>query len=734
MAEYTDVFAGVAAYSPDNAMWDAPEGPRPLATEYVTSNYMSVLGLEPRIGRFFERAHDDPGAGLYAVLTDRAWRTMFGADPGIVGRSIRLNGQPVTVIGVGPEGFQGSGGALVTDVFLSISTTPIGGAFRVANLERRQDHWYQTWARLAPGVSLAQATAAMNALATRLAEDFPDFNEGRGITVFEAGDVRVHPQSDGDLRAAGLILLVVVGLVLLLACSNLAGLLLVRGMSRQSEVAVRRALGASAGRVAGLMMTEALLLAVAGGAVGLLLARWIISIVPGLPLGFPSAIELSMDGRVLAFTVFLVVATGVLFGLAPALRSAGGDLAGTLRRDVRMAVHGGRAPLLRNVMVSVQVAISLVLLVGSALLVRSLVALSTTDAGVAAREIAFVGVNGGQAGLDAQQTASAIELVRERIAAIPGVRSTAVATRLPVQNRGGSTTTVVEGYEPAAGTNAVELLFARVSPGYFETMDIRLIAGRDFMEADLTSGVPITIVNESAAMRFWGTTDPSGRRIRPQDAPDGWIQVIGVVADSKVRTLAEPGTPLIYFPYGGAGAFTAYIVARAGGDATALVPAIRNAMREANTGLLTVGLGTLDSSISDNLASPRAAAFGLGAFSAIAMLLTGLGIYAILSFTVARRSAELGIRMALGAERRTVIGAVVGEVMLTMILGLAAGLGLAALAATRVEGLLFNVSGLDPASFGVAALLILVVAALAAFLPARRAVAIDPVEALRARP
>jgi predicted permease len=504
-------------------------------------------------------------------------------------------------------------------------------------------------------------------------------------------------------------------------------------MSRQSEVAVRRALGASAARVARLMMTEALLLALGGGVVGLLLARWIISIVPGLPLPLPGAIELSIDGRVLVFTLLLVVLTGVLFGLLPALRSAGTDLAGTLRKDVRMAAHGGRAPLVRNVMLSVQVAISLVLLVGSALLVRSLVALSTTDAGVAAEEIVFAGVNGGQAGLDAQQTASAIDVLRERIAAIPGVRSVAVATRLPVQDRGGSTTTVIEGYDPAAGTNAVELMFSRVTPGYFETMDIRMIAGRDFTEADLTSGIPITIVNETAAMEFWGTTDPAGLRIRPQDAPDGWIQVVGVVADSKVRSLGEPGTPLIYFPYRGAGAFTAYIVARAGGDATALVPAIRNAMRDANTGLLTTALSTLDASISDNLASPRAAAVGLGAFSAIAMLLTGLGIYAILSFTVARRSAELGIRMALGAERRTVIGAIIGEVMLTMILGLVAGFGLAALAATRVEGLLFNVNGLDPASFGVAALLILVVAALAAYLPARRAVGIDPVEALRAR-
>lgn len=735
MREYSDVFSGVAAWSPDVATWESPDGPRSLATEYVTSDYLNVLGLSPSMGRFFEPVHDEPGAGVYAVLTRLAWETKFGADPDIVGRTIRLNGQPATVLGIGPRSFYGSGGALVTDAWLSISSTVIGGPFRVQNLERRQDHWYQTWARLAPGVTLMQAQAAMDALAARLAETYPEMNEGRGITVFRAGDIRLHPGADGAIRASGLTLLGVVGLVLLLACSNLAGLLLVRGMSRSSEVAVRRALGASSGRVAKLLLTEAMILSVAGGAVGLLIARWLTTLVPGLPIALPvgAALQLDIDIRVLVFTGILVAVTGVLFGLAPAIRSASADIAGTLRKDVRFASHGKRVPFLRNALVSIQVAISLMLLVGSGLLVRSLAALSSMDAGVAADEVAYVALNGGQAGLDAQQSAVAVDAVRRAFESIPGVRSVALSSRLPVLDRGGSTTTIVEGYQPPAGTEAVELLLAFVTPEYFETVGIPLLGGRGFTEADVTSGIPITIVNETAAIRFWGTTDPAGHRMRPQASPDAWSDVVGVVADSKVRTLGEPGTPLIYRPLPSAGATTVYLLARASGDATPLVPAMRNVLREVSPELLNLETGTLDTHIRSGLASPRTATIALAGFAVLAMILTGLGIYAVLSFTVARRSAELGIRMALGAERGGVIRAVVTEVLVTVIVGLVAGFTLSALVATRIEGLLFGIDGVDPAAFGTAVAALLLVAALAAWVPARRAVGIDPVDALRVK-
>jgi len=732
MAEFTDVFSGVAAWSPDQLTWEAEEGPRPVAVEYVTANYMDVLGLAPSLGRWFEPAYDRVGAGAYAVLSRATWKSKFGADPGVVGGTIRLNGQPVTVLGVGPDGFNGSGGALVTDAWLSISSTPLTGSYRVENLERREDHWYLVWARLAPGVTQARAQSAMDGLAERLAEDYPELNKGRGITVFRASDIRIHPDADGSVRTAGTVLTLVMGLVLLLACSNLAGLLLVRGMSRTGEVAVRRALGASRGRVAGLLLTEALLLAVAGGAVGLLLARWVIAIVPGLPIPLPAAgtLDLELDGRVLLFTLALVVVTGGLFGLVPALRSAGTDLAGTLRRDARLTAHGRRVPFFRNAMLVVQVAVSLVLLVGSALLVRSLSNLSTADPGVDAERVAYISTIPSRAGLSAEQSAVVVDELLARFAAIPGVTRVALASRLPVQDQGGTSTTVIEGYDPPTGTGSVELLGVRVSGDYFRTLGLRIVAGRGFTDADRT-GPPVAIVNETAARRYWGTTDVVGRRMRPQGVPDGWTRVVGVVADSKVRAMGETTPPFVYRPLSQASGFPIYLLARTPGDAGPIVDALRRELRATNAALPVAGIGTLDGYIRSGLAPPRLAATALGGFSAIALLLTALGIYAVLSFGVARRSAELGIRMALGAARGAVIAGVVGEVLLTVVSGLVVGFVVAGLAAVRLENLLFDVRGLDPLAFLAAAVVLILIAGVAAFVPARRAVAIDPVEALR---
>ncbi|HSR43408.1 MAG TPA: ABC transporter permease, partial [Longimicrobiales bacterium] len=273
MAGFTEIFQSVAAMSPATVTWEAEEGPRRMVGEYVTSGYLDVFGMEPSLGRWFDESHDEVGAGAFAVVSHHTWRTTFNADPGVVGRTIRLDGHPVTILGVGPRSLRGSSAPLVTDVWLSISSTVVGGAFRVQNLERRQDHWYDVRARLAPGVTVDQAQAAMDALAARLAEEFPELNRGRDITVFSHGEIRVHPDADGELYSAGFVLMGVVLMVLLLACSNLANLLLVRGVSRAPEVAVRRAMGASRRRVAGLFLTEAVLLAVTGGLVGLVVAR-----------------------------------------------------------------------------------------------------------------------------------------------------------------------------------------------------------------------------------------------------------------------------------------------------------------------------------------------------------------------------------------------------------------------------------------------------------------------------
>ena len=473
------------------------------------------------------------GTGNYAVVSHRTWRTRFGADPGVVGRAIRMGGELVTIVGVGPEGFNGSGGPLVTDFWLSISSAGVGGTFRIANLERRQDHWYDVRARPAPGVTVEQAQSAMDGLAARLADEFPDLNRGRGITVFGPGQVVIHPSVDGMLVPAASVLLGIVGLVLVLACANLANLQIVRGFSRGHEVAIRRALGASRGRVVRLSLTESVLLALLGGGVGLLLARWALDFVPVLAgpvaaaIGGAGELDVSMDLRVLLYALGLTLGTGVLFGLAPALRSARSGVASVLREEGHSTSPGTRATLLRNGLVAVQVAVSLVLLVGAGLLTRSLANMQRVDPGVDAERLAFVATGFGQGNASPEARTTRMEELMDRAATLPGVTAVAFTTRLPVQP-GGSTTTVVEGYTPPTGTDSVELQFALVSDDYFRTVGLRVTAGRAFGRQDGLDGLRVALVNETAARRFSGDTNPAGRRVRPQDDPDGWAQVVGV--------------------------------------------------------------------------------------------------------------------------------------------------------------------------------------------------------------
>jgi len=736
MAAQTNVFSGVAAMSSSPVTWEADDGPRQALVEYVTASYFPVLGLDPMLGRWFEPAADRVGAGNYAVVSHPTWRSQFGADPGVVGRTIRMGGQPVTVVGVGPEGFNGSGGALVTDFWVSISSVGVGGDFRVANLERREDHWYEVRARLAPGVTVAQAQAAMDVLAERLATDFPDLNRGRGITVFGQGQVRVHPEVDGALVPAAFVLLGIVGLILVLACANLANLLIVRGFSRGQEVAIRRALGASRGRVARLFLTESILLALLGGAVGMLLARWCLGFVPSLvgPLGSAAgaagALDVSMDLRVLLYAAALTLVTGVLFGLAPALRSARGGLAGVLREEGHSTSPGRRAALLRNGLVSLQVAVSLVLLVGAMLLTRSLANVQGVDPGVDADRLAFVATSFGVGSAPAAARAARVDELRDRASALPGVTAVAVTTRLPVQS-GGSTTTVVEGYTPPTGTDSVELPVALVDEHYFQAVGLRLVAGRGFGRADSMEN-PVAVVNETAARRFWGDTNPAGRRLRPQGATDSWIPVVGVVADSKVSSLNEPPSPMLYYPIGQSPA-SGYVLVRTEGDPAALLAPLRAELRGIGGELPLSALGTLESRVASSLAVPRIAASLLGLFSLLAVVLASLGIYGVVSFVVARRAPEMGIRIALGGDRAQLIRMVMREMLATVAVGLAAGTGLALLVAPALQPALYQVAALDTMSFVVGAASLVAVATLATYLPARRAAAVDPVVALRAR-
>jgi predicted permease len=730
IAARTDLFAGVAATSPETVTWDADAGPRPTAIEYTTAGYFPLLGLAPSRGTWFSREHDFVGAGLFAVVSYRTWRSEMASSPDVIGSTVRLNGQPVTVIGVGPANFNGDGGTLVTDFWLSISSTPVGGQFRVDNLERREDHWYDVVARLAPGVTVEQARAGLDALAVQMGEANPELDRGRGLTAFAPGEVRMHPEVDGVLFPVGIGVMVVVGLVLLLACSNLANLLLVRGVSRSQEMAIRQALGAGRGRLVRLYLLEAVLLSTLGGAAGVLLASWAVGLFPRLPMPTPASmhIDVAIDGRVLAFSAFLAFATALFFGLLPAARAGDGDVAGPLRDDQRSS-SAGRGALLRRGLVAVQVAVSLVLLVGAGLLVRSLSNVRSADSGIDVDRLALLGVDPSQAGMPPEAGPMLMEDLMQRIGAMPGVTAVALTTRLPVA-RGGSTTTVVEGYTPPTGGEEVELNFAYVTPSFFEALGIELASGRTFTTDDRRETQRVVVVNETAAQRYWNG-DAVGKRMRPQGNNTNWREVIGVVRDVKVGQLQEEATPMVYFSTGQAQIGCCYILARTDGDPEALLNGLRGALREAAPQLAPTRLTTMESHLSQSLAGPRAAAALLGAFSVLALVLASLGVYAVVSFTVARRAAEIGIRLALGAARSRLIAMVVAESLVTVGLGVAVGLAVAFLATPRLEAILFQVGSVDPLAFGGGALLLVLVGGLASLIPALRAARADPVDTLR---
>lgn len=502
MAAMTDVFAGVAATAAAGATWEAPEAPRAVAIEFVTASYFPVLGLRTHLGSWFSPEHDRVGAEPVAVVTHRAWQTLFGADPAVVGRTVRLNGQSVTILGVGPPDFNGQAGALITHFWLSISSTPVGGPFQVLNLERPQDHWYQVQARLAPNVTLPEARAAMDGLAGRLAELNPELDSGRDITVFAHADVRFHPSLDGVLLASTTTMLVLASTVLLLGCSNLANLFLVRGFARGPEIAVRSALGAGWVRIARLLLAEALLLAALGGAAGLALAAFAVRFIPSLTFGLPVAgLDVRFDARLIAFGLLAALVTGLLFGLLPALRAARADVAASLRDEGRGRSAGRGLSLLRKGLVVAQVALSLVLVVAAGLLGRSLANAERVDLGFDAERIALLGTSLAQGGVEPADFQIVATEILERIAAVPGVERAALTTRLPAEG-GGSASTVVEGYAPVTGTNAVEMPLALVSRGYFETLRIALVAGRSFSAVDRQDTPRVVMVNETAARLY----------------------------------------------------------------------------------------------------------------------------------------------------------------------------------------------------------------------------------------
>jgi len=733
IAAYDDLFSGVAATFVSSSSMQEGDGLTRVQLEVSTSNYLEVLGLRPSIGRWFEDTEDNAGGGAVAVLSYSAWQTMFGGDPDILGSVMRLNGAGVTVIGVGPAGYSGYMPLNAVDMWLSLSSLgPVMGEYSMATLEQRGDHWFFVKARLRDGVTKVQAQEAMDGLAARLAREFPDHNEGRDITVFTAGEVRVHPDVDAMLSPSAAFLMAIVGLVLLIACSNLANLLLVRAAGRGKEMSIRVALGASRGQVVRQLLTESVLLSLAGGALGVLLAAWAVQALMAieLPLPIPIATELSLDGRVLSFALILSVVTGIVFGLAPAVRASRADVSGAMRDEVSALAFRNRRFGLRNALVTLQVAVSFVLLMAAGLFIRSLGNASSVETGFAVDDVAYLQTNPSFAGYDGDAAHLVMADLLERTRALPGVEAAGLATTLPVTPRG-TTSLVMDGYEPPSGQNSVEVPFTIVDAGYFETLRIPLMHGRTFGAVDVVDGERVAVISEAMARRYWGDSNAVGRRFRSEGAPDSWRRVVGVVSDTIVRDLTENTGPQVFYPWAQTQPSSGAVFVRTAGDPSAVLGMMREELRAIDADIPVLRANTMAAHLGDSLSLPRMGVRFLGGFGFVALLLASLGLYGVVSFAVGRRMRELGVRMALGAQAGQVVWLVMREVAALVGVGIGLGLALSLAATAALEGVLFDVSPTDPVTLAAVAAVLLLVALGAATVPALRAANADPTTALR---
>ena len=728
IASRSDVFSGAAAFFYTTVNAETDFGMRQSLVEFATSSYFPVLGLSPARGRWIAPQEDAPTAGPVAVVSDHAWRTRFGSDPAIVGRTVRLGGSAVTIVGVGPASYNGFASGVAVDYWLSLSAMgPALGSFAVQMLNRPQDHWFMIRARLRDGVTVAQARAAMDGVSSELGTQFAGLDQIRRIEVLPARTVRIHPAFDGLIAPAATLLMAIVGLVLALVCSNLAIMLLIRGATQHREISIRMALGAGRVRILRQFLAESLVLSMAGGAVGCLAAMWILRIVSATDLPATAGlVSLSVDLRVLGFATALSLLAGVAFGLAPAVRA--------VKTDAVKVFGGATAPrrhvAIRYAMVSFQVALSIVLLMGTGLVIRSTLQMAQVNLGFDTARLVMITTSAAQAGYQANDSRRVYSEIEGRLAAIPGVQSI-VRTSRPPLGRGPTNTLVIEQYVSPTGTNTTEVPSAVVTPGFFDGLGIPIIRGRAFRPQDDDMAPPVAIVNEAMARRYWGTSDVVGRRYGYDGVPDSWVEIIGVAADVKVTSLTESPQPQLYRPWDQAGFPIASFLVRTSANPSDLTATIGRAVRELDSKLPIMQLTTVDDYIDQQLLVPEIGASVLAGFSLTALVLAALGLYAVVAFAVRERTKEVGIRIALGAHGPTVVWMMIRGVMVTVGAGLGVGL-LAALGAARASSsVLFNVSPTDPASLIVATAVLTLVAVVAAWIPALRATRVDPAVVLR---
>jgi macrolide transport system ATP-binding/permease protein len=724
-----EVFSGLIGYSFSPLSLSHDGINERLWGYIVTGNYFDVLGVNAALGRVITTDDDQlPGAHPVSVISYRCWQRRFGADPAVVGKSVIVNGRSYTIIGVAPQGFDGTEVVAVPEMWFPMAMQAqiiVGSNW----LEARGVESVFVQGRRKPGVSEAQAQAAVNAIASQLEREYPGSNEGKHVVLTSPGMTRGLMR--GPVVGFTGLLMLMVGLVLLLACTNLANLLLARANERRREVAVRLALGAGRFRLIRQLLTESVLLAVAGGALGLLLALWLADLAVAFqpPVDVPLSLELHIDHRVLIFTGLVTLATGVLFGLLPALQSTRTDMVAALKDE--FAGGGHRRSWLKNSLIVFQVALSMVLLVGGGLMLRSLQRTQMIDLGFDPHNAVSLSFDLRLQGYDEARGKAFQKRLLERVRALPGVQSAGITDLVPVDLHFSRQAIFIEGQTPARDATAPRALTSRVSPGYFSAMSTPLVQGREFSEQDDDQATRVVIVNESFARRFWPDEDPIGKRFATGSADSVKLQIIGVARDGKYTGLQEDPKPFVYHPtlqsYSGATS----LVIRAATDPQQALAAARREIQQLDANLPISSAQTLDEHLSFPLLPARLAASLLGSFGGLALALAAIGVYGVMAYTISKRTREIGIRMALGAQPLDVLKLVISQGVWLTLAGVAIGLG-ASLAVTRLmKSLLFGISATDPLTFAGVALLLTAVALVACYLPARRATKVDPMIALR---
>jgi len=733
--DQNNVFSGLATVTfPIPLNWGGQAEPQQLNASLVSGNFFDVLGVKPYRGRTFIPDGDKKiGGNAEVVLSYSLWARKFGSDDKFIGQTITLNGTPYTVVGVAPPGFKGIVSLGRPDLlWIPITMRDYVLTGQLKDLEsNRRFRWLSIVGRLKPQVDVVQARAAMKTVAAGLEKEYPRDNKGRTAELFPLNESALGINQRPQFSLAGGVLMSVVGLVLLIACVNLANLLLAQASKREKELSIRAAMGAGRARLVRQLLTESSVLSLLGGLAGLVVAYWGRNVLWSFrpPFLLDGSIDLSFDARVLGFTLLISLFTGLIFGIIPAVKASGTDINEVLKTGGRGGALGWTHNRLRGLLVISEIALALVALVGSGLFLRSMQNAQQFNPGFESQNLLQMNFDLGALRYDADHGQQFFRDAIERAKTVPGVVSASVSSN-GVFGGGFAGTIFREGEQTDPNNRGTLVNFDDVTPGHFETMRIPLISGRDFTDFDREKTTRVAIINEAMAKAIWPGQEPLGKRFAIVKEPE-LLQVIGVVGTTVVGQIGEDPQPTAYLPMRQQYSPFATLVARTNGNPEPLIGAVRAQVQQIDKNLAFTNAQTVQQILGQGLWAARMGAALLGLFGALALILASIGIYGVLAYSVAQRTSEIGLRMALGAQPRQVLGLVLKQGMLLAIIGAGVGIIVALPVARMAGNLLYGVSATDPLTYVGITLLLMAVALLACYLPARRATRIDPLIALR---